>query len=122
MPPFKRLPIACAVCGTSLTGGLDTYGDVGAEVCQEHYLNPPDAEPDPLLKAEHDDAVRELERQIEDINIDLFEKRGDLEDLQGEIAVLESERSALQDQLDDLHNEWRDRMHVKLERWKAVSS
>ena len=29
----------CMICKTELSGGLDTYGDVGSEVCRECHLD-----------------------------------------------------------------------------------
>jgi len=31
---FNRIPLGCFLCGTPLSGGIDTWGDVGQECCQ----------------------------------------------------------------------------------------
>lgn len=41
----------CAVCGTALSGGTDTYGDPHAPRCFACYFDPPD-EVEPLLVGE----------------------------------------------------------------------
>lgn len=34
---MNRLPLICTSCQKSLTGGLDTFGDVGQEMCWDCY-------------------------------------------------------------------------------------
>lgn len=35
---FNRLGFHCVACGKELTGGLDSYGDYDAPLCQECHL------------------------------------------------------------------------------------
>lgn len=37
----------CTSCDKALTGGLDTYGEVGTEFCQECYLSLMEGTPEP---------------------------------------------------------------------------
>lgn len=41
--------MTCTICGQVLTGGLDTYGDVGQEFCHECYLSLLEEKPEPHI-------------------------------------------------------------------------
>lgn len=74
--------IACTVCQQKLSGGLDTYGSYGEEVCFACYFGISDAAQAPT------DTGRELD------------------DLRAEIAGMEMEIAELEEQ-NDLVNHWR---------------
>lgn len=42
LSPFGEDMMNCTICGTELKNGLDTFGDVGSEVCQQCWIHPPD--------------------------------------------------------------------------------
>jgi hypothetical protein len=58
-----RLQLTCTICGKELSGGLDTFGDIGEELCQDCWIRLPyivdgwivAKTQDPLLQAELDD-------------------------------------------------------------------
>lgn len=90
----------CIGCGKELSGGLDTYGYPGDEMCFACYFDVPgnNANTDELRKLEADDLRRELRIKRDEI----YELEGDLEELQGQIAVARDEYSEIEEQLKDL--------------------
>ncbi len=43
----------CSICGTPLSGGLDTFGDVGAELCADCWYDLPENNDDWYGMAPH---------------------------------------------------------------------
>lgn len=115
----------CKVCGKSLTGGLDTYGAPGEEVCFDDHFNPPGEPFDVLHLAEledewegHFDRVTELEDDLEEAL--------DADDAQWAAearAELEYEREQLEDaqeQIVHYRRYQRQRDVDKLTRWSRL--
>lgn len=113
----------CSICGKELSGGLDTYGKVGEELCFDDYFYPP--EQDDLIEAEYQDAIDELEEEIRDLEIEI----DTLEDGDPELVGLKDDLFWL---VHDLHekeiNRQEDRRHERehnqqrLEKWKEAVS
>lgn len=54
----------CSICGTPLTGGLDTYGDAHWPLCFEDYFTPPDDEPATETLFQQQFRLMELEAEV----------------------------------------------------------
>lgn len=78
----------CTVCGTQLTGGLDTYGDIDAPVCMEHFFAPP-------APTEDEAAIAELEEELDDLDEEIQELEGQLDDLKSRVWRKEQELEKL---------------------------
>ena len=81
--------ITCRVCGKPLTGGLDTYGLVGEEVCLKHYFEP--REP-------------KQERQLADVQSDIEALESANEEIESEIQSLGWDLAANEGQLTKLYD------------------
>ena len=99
----------CQLCDKSLSGGIDTFGEVGAELCLGCYFGVSDAalerQADALRQREIEDEKRELRNRIASLNSEIYELRSDIEELQGDLAIAEEEREQLTDQLEELTGE-----------------
>lgn len=121
----------CSVCGKALSGGLDTFGDVGFELCFEDYANPPDDD-DPLIEAEREDAIdalmeeiAELEWELETVDEDelgedeaaLYEMEleADINDRELQLSILKTERARSK----RLFEEFKQK---RINHWKALVS
>lgn len=74
---MNRLPMVCTSCQKSLMGGLDTFGEVGQEMCWECHSSLAD-DALPTLIVEDTESEEEDDLDIEDIkeNGGLIESRG----------------------------------------------
>lgn len=88
----------CIACGKPLSGGLDTFGEIGQELCQVDYLALLSEKPAPLPRvtwlaedADEDDeddvigledGIASLEAEIDDLEDELEQRRRELERFQ----------------------------------------
>lgn len=79
----------CVVCDKPLTGGIDTFGPIDAPLCQTHFFE----DPEPTrLTGTASAAIAFLRAEINRCEMEIYDKRIDLEDIEGEIGTLEAER------------------------------
>jgi hypothetical protein len=81
--------VACTKCGCPLSGGLDTYGQVGDEQCFDCFMTPDLSEDVDLLKAELSDA------------------RARLSDLEDEMGAVEDDVHRIEQELEALYRRQR---------------
>lgn len=106
----------CMCCGKALSGGLDTFGDVGAEMCFDCWLALLNEQPE-----EHVD-IRELMDDEDDETVETLQQ--ELEGVQAEIDELEERRDSLEARLwqlkDAAEKPMRDAKQA-LEKWQQLA-
>lgn len=79
----------CSVCDKPLTGGIDTFGELGTELCMEHFFAPPPPTEDDLRIAELNDELDALADEIEDLEDQLRQLKDDQYDKEKELDRLQ---------------------------------
>jgi hypothetical protein len=96
--------LTCTCCGKPLTGSIDTYGDVGAELCIYCFLTPDFSGDIDLLKAELKDARSRLNEIVQEWNNAYFYGDSDIE-TEALLPHLEDEMQAVQDDIGRIEEE-----------------
>lgn len=78
----------CSACNKALTGGIDTFGEIGAELCMEHFFAPPPPTEDDLRVAELNDELDALQEEIEDLESQLSDLRSEVWKKERELETL----------------------------------
>lgn len=104
----------CACCGKALSGGLDTFGDAGAEVCHGCWCA---AEPEgvDLREQELQETIRLARRELKFLDTLEEDFEPDERDF-SERHFFEAELANALRELDDL----RVRKESRLEKWRAA--
>jgi uncharacterized Zn finger protein (UPF0148 family) len=79
--------LSCTHCGTPLTGGLDTFGEIDAPMCQKHFFAHPPPTEDDLRIAELNDELDGIYDEIEDLEEQLSDLRNQEWKLQDELKL-----------------------------------
>ena len=88
---FNRIQLKCVACGGHLTGGLDTFGEVGQEVCQSCFW---------VFWQDYGVADEEVDTVGE--KRDWRERR--IEELEDEIDSLCDDQDNIENEIDDLRS------------------
>lgn len=79
--------LTCTVCECELSGGLDTFGNAGEELCEEHRY----AIEDQVTEGAIDGLLKEcetLEEELDELEDEADNVRGQLRDKENEIQKL----------------------------------